>query len=335
MKNIERIMTPVFEGSRDPTEACTRVGDVYQPHKLDLCQSSEQLEARMKHVDIKSTSLSRLEYKARIHIESEPFKNFYLIMLPTSGQFHVNQNDIEGLATRRSPVVLDTNKKIDMRWSRECSNLIYKINRPLLESVLMDTYYIDAHGPIEFNTQQQGMSELNNFSAMLKNILIDNPLLDDIANNKELFEKIEQVLALSLLSCPNSYSERILNGKYHIQPRSVVKAKEFMDEHYAEKLSVIDIAKQVGVSARSLQKGFQQFEHTSPMLYLRKLRLRRARELIMFSHSQGADIKISDIAMRCGFYHFGHFSKLYVNAFGETPSSTISASPSKQNIGRK
>ncbi|MAY37921.1 MULTISPECIES: AraC family transcriptional regulator [Spongiibacter] len=322
--NIDEVLQSVFENSSDPDDACERVSALYQPHDLKLCHPRDQLRAQMKHRDVRDTSLSRLLYNAEIQIDSEPFKDFYLVMLPSSGHFNVKQNFIEGVASPSKPIILDADKHIDMRWSEDCSNLIYKVNRRLLDETLYQSYGIEAKNAVEFNSSTTGLASLSEFSEALGNFLINNPYANDMAKNPELFEKIEQVLALSLLSQGNSYSEAILNAKYGVRPRVVIRAKEFIEENYTRKLTVLDIANAVGVSARSLQKGFEQYEHTTPMLYLRKWRLRRARELLVFSRNQNIRVKVSDIAMSCGFFHFGNFSKLYCESFGETPSKTLS-----------
>ena len=83
--NIDEVLQSVFENSSDPDDACERVSALYQPHDLKLCHPRDQLRAQMKHRDVRDTSLSRLLYNAEIQIDSEPFKDFYLVMLPSSG----------------------------------------------------------------------------------------------------------------------------------------------------------------------------------------------------------------------------------------------------------
>jgi AraC-like DNA-binding protein len=323
MKDTGIKMQAVIKNNSDLDDTCSKSGEVYRPHRLTLRNSKDPLQAKLELCGIDQTSISRLEYMAKMKVESESFDDFYLLMFPTSGEFHLDQSGIEGLATCTNPVILDTNKKIEMNWSEECSCLIYKVNSSLIDKTLHACYGIEAKRPVEFNTHASGTASFVELSPILNNFIINNPLLNSISDNEKIFEKIEEVMALSILSKENSYTEKIIGTKFPVQPRAVVKAKEFMEEHYSEKLTVLDIAGYVGISARSLQKSFERFECTTPTLYLRKLRLKRARELLVFASSQGEGIKISEIALRCGFFHFGNFSKLYAKEFGETPSQTV------------
>lgn len=71
---------------------------------------------------------------------------------------------------------------------------------------------------------------------------------------------------------------------------------------------------------RTLRDGFLQFRGMSPMQYLRKLRLDRARELL---RAAAPDRRIAEIALDCGFAHFGRFAIAYRERFGELPSATL------------
>ena len=74
-----------------------------------------------------------------------------------------------------------------------------------------------------------------------------------------------------------------------------------------------------GVSVRTLYAGFKDFRQTSPMEYLRTIRLQRAREELQ---RQDPDSSVTEIAIRWGFTHMGRFSQDYSRMFGERPSET-------------
>ncbi len=71
---------------------------------------------------------------------------------------------------------------------------------------------------------------------------------------------------------------------------------------------------------RSLYEGFRRFRGTSPMEFLRTMRLRRVREDLI---DAPAGTTVSDVATRWGFYQFGRFAAQYRQLFGETPSATL------------
>ncbi len=75
------------------------------------------------------------------------------------------------------------------------------------------------------------------------------------------------------------------------------------------------------VSERTLQYAFRDIMGMSPLTYLHRLRLHRARDELR--KAKKGTTTITDVAMNWGFWHFGEFSRAYKNCFGETPSRTL------------
>ena len=80
------------------------------------------------------------------------------------------------------------------------------------------------------------------------------------------------------------------------------------------------------VSERTLQYAFHDIMGMSPLTYLHRLRLHRARDELRKAES--GTTTVTDVAMNWGFWHFGEFSRAYKNCFGELPSKTL-----KENSG--
>ena len=75
------------------------------------------------------------------------------------------------------------------------------------------------------------------------------------------------------------------------------------------------------VSERTLQYAFQDIMGMSPLTFLHRLRLHRARDELRKAES--CSTTVTDVAMNWGFWHFGEFSRAYKNCFGELPSATL------------
>ena len=75
------------------------------------------------------------------------------------------------------------------------------------------------------------------------------------------------------------------------------------------------------VSERTLQYAFHDIMGMSPLTYLHRLRLHRARDELRKATSRSTTV--TDVAMNWGFWHFGEFSRAYKNCFGEVPSKTL------------
>ncbi len=103
-------------------------------------------------------------------------------------------------------------------------------------------------------------------------------------------------------------------------PRGVRRALETMRADPGRDWSVPDLAAVAGVSSRTLQRMFQVFLRKAPRAVLRDIRFESARRELL-QGLRGA--KVMDIALGCGFPHFGRFSVEYRRRYGETPSQTL------------
>jgi len=75
------------------------------------------------------------------------------------------------------------------------------------------------------------------------------------------------------------------------------------------------------VSERTLQYAFRDIMGMSPLTYLHRLRLHRARDELRAAMSDSTTV--TDVALNWGFWHFGEFSRAYKNCFNELPSATL------------
>ena len=129
------------------------------------------------------------------------------------------------------------------------------------------------------------------------------------------------VLTRLLYGQKHNYSEALLQPQSAAVPFYVKRAEAFIEAHFAEPLSLADIAAQVGVSARSLQNGFQSFRNTTPMAFLRSVRLQKA-HMALIAADPSLDT-VTQIALTCGFSHMGEFGAAYKRTFGVTPRETL------------
>lgn len=105
-------------------------------------------------------------------------------------------------------------------------------------------------------------------------------------------------------------------------PAALRRAVAYIEANADADLSPADLAAAANVSIRSLQLAFQRHLGTTPMSYLRDVRLARARRELAAAQP-GDGTTVGDVAMRWGFAHQGRFGLVYRQAFGETPGATL------------
>lgn len=100
----------------------------------------------------------------------------------------------------------------------------------------------------------------------------------------------------------------------------VRRADAAMRHSIGRTYSSSQICKHIGVSERSLELHFQDALGVSPKSWFQHLALHRARlELLHRIPRRGL---VTEVALDCGFEHFGRFSQCYRDLFGESPSET-------------
>lgn len=99
-----------------------------------------------------------------------------------------------------------------------------------------------------------------------------------------------------------------------LQMERAKKLLEYIHLHYAEPLTLGQLARCGGISEREVQRCFQAILRTSPMGYLQRYRIQVASERLLDT----AD-SILDIGMACGFANPSHFSKVFRSCKNCTP----------------
>lgn len=99
------------------------------------------------------------------------------------------------------------------------------------------------------------------------------------------------------------------------------RAIAFLESSVDQDVAVGDIAAAAGVTVRAVQTAFQRHLGTTPMAYLRQLRLAEVRTELLAADP--AKLSVTAVAARWGFHHLGRFAAAYREQYGELPSATL------------
>jgi AraC family transcriptional regulator, glycine betaine-responsive activator len=98
-------------------------------------------------------------------------------------------------------------------------------------------------------------------------------------------------------------------------PETVRRAIAIMRSNIEEPVSLACISRKVGIGNRQLERLFKKHLGLTPVRYYLRLRIERARELLIYTGR-----RIGDIAAACGFSTTAHFATWYRHFFGTGPS---------------
>ena len=91
-------------------------------------------------------------------------------------------------------------------------------------------------------------------------------------------------------------------------------ARNFIDGHYLEDISIDTISKSIAVSPFHMSRVFKEKSGCSPMQYATRLRLGKAQTLLVHK-----DMTVTDIAYNVGYNSSSAFNYSFQKQFGITP----------------
>ncbi len=120
-------------------------------------------------------------------------------------------------------------------------------------------------------------------------------------------------------------TERILDLREMSRPvrirpgglRQLKAAESIIHARFREPLCTPSIAREIGLSVRSLQDAFLRHRGVTPQAYLRRVRLEAADAQLALCDDERS---VTDIALGCGFVHLSRFAAAYRRRFGMLPS---------------
>jgi transcriptional regulator GlxA family with amidase domain len=115
-------------------------------------------------------------------------------------------------------------------------------------------------------------------------------------------------------------------------PETLRRAIAFIESSPAADICIDDIADAACVTVRAVQLAFRRHLNTTPMAYLRDVRLACAHAELQ---SGDADETVGSIARRWGFGNAGRFAAAYRNAYGHAPLATLRnlRASDRRNVG--
>ncbi|KPN62477.1 transcriptional regulator, AraC family with amidase-like domain [Aliiroseovarius crassostreae] len=99
-------------------------------------------------------------------------------------------------------------------------------------------------------------------------------------------------------------------------PKPVARAIQLFSEHIDSPLQISEVAQTLGVSTRSLERSFKDATGQSPLKYYRAVRMKQARQLVLYTNEP-----VTDIAYMVGYSTPVTFLRHYRESHGITPIS--------------
>ena len=194
---------------------------------------------------------------------------------------------------------------------------------------------IDSHlfHPVFLGGHFKSVFETKYLNPVIQNRNLDMlPIRGETQIQKQLLQKIYQLSRLQSqpdveLQTRNLISEiwlLLLEELKHTQIKSthgrnhdrILTMLAYIQENYAKKLTLQEIADASAVSTRECLRCFQTSIRQSPMEYLMEYRIQAAVRLL-----ETTNLTVTEIAMRTGWGSSSYFTKMFHSIHGKTPNA--------------
>ncbi|WP_250520740.1 MULTISPECIES: GlxA family transcriptional regulator [unclassified Caballeronia] len=138
----------------------------------------------------------------------------------------------------------------------------------------------------------------------------------------ELAFSISEQFVLGGVRERSDHQRMQVTARYNIHNAKLVLAIELMEHHMEEPLATDEIAKQVGITRRQLERLFCHELADTPARFYTGLRLTRARQML-----QNSTLSIMEVCIACGFESPSHFSRAYRAKYSLAPRNDRSTPP--------
>ena len=113
----------------------------------------------------------------------------------------------------------------------------------------------------------------------------------------------------------SALGNQIVLEEQNAEPPLVLRAREYIDKHKAEQLSLADVAKAAGASVFHFCKVFHKATGLKFTDYVARVRLEDARNRLL-----NPNLRVSEIAYDVGFQSLTQFNRTFKRVFGQSPT---------------
>lgn len=304
--------------SRDLDDTRQRISQVMQPHTLRPNGHSNGSASHMDFVRIGGIGLGSIGFGAPMHVDVGRLEGYHLLMFCLSGQAKALADDQLLGVDQRMGMISGPGRPFFADLSSDCEQFVVRLSR---EAVHAHT----GHWNLRFDPALDlARIPLQPWLAQTR-LLVTSPSLLRLAQESSVIATEIERLLISLLLAGQPWQSlgHARPGGRVVSPSCVRRAEAFMEANVARPVRLADIAAAAGVPVRTLLDGFQRFRQRSPMQRLKEMRLDRAHAQLLAGDGNAT---VAEIALDCGFLHFGRFSEAYRRRFGSAPSTTLKRS---------
>lgn len=298
-------------------------------YRLDLSFSAPRIDVPFDwSIDIHPTSYLRVfkvKFDGEWSLTHKEGRAKTALLFPLSGQLEAKIGKRHFNIEPDQVLLIPTSLPCEIRFTggeEKHSLIAIDFSRPFVNEVIgeLSLHSIPTglrQGGVIDQTQGIGTTLAMTIRSLVAGIGSNGALVQSPQAMRLLSESILHLVFAGMTQQPETRLEARIAD---ITPRHLKIAVDFIHSNLHRPLSVNEIAEAVGISVRALQAGFQRHHHTTPLRYLRQVRLEAVHRELSSPENR---LPIGEVAQKWGFNHLGRFSADYKSFYGEPPSATV------------
>ena len=307
-------------GTQDPDEIVVGLSRLFGRAWLDLRGRNAELRGRMSYVDLGDVGIFHGEYDTGFKVRFQDFNTFAgsPALLKGAGAHVIGGREVT--VSKDSGAILSPGDAM-LHYGPQLEHLSMTVRPAALTGKLAAIVGDLRFGPLHFDPAVNASAPQSKRWERLVRFVsaeFDNPssLMSPIVQSE-----LQQVMMTSfLLANSNNYSGLLLGEPVAPAPRQVRIAEQFIEANWDQPITIEALVAATNVSARSLFYSFKARRGYSPMDFVKRVRLGRARQKLS---RPDPETSVTTVAFECGFGNPGHFARDYHDRFGERPSETL------------
>lgn len=305
----------------DPEVARDELMRIYGADRADIKRGSGGVVLHANHLQMSDIAVSYCEYGTDAHVEF-PEASFIRQIFKISGTARVSaDNKVFDISRREWTTLIPAPRRVGLTATPGYQQLVLRLEIAALQRAahaligdcldrqLAFEEKIDFESPAARSLRRRVFFFANEFDVM-------GGHFSDLAA-----AEIEKTLIVNFLFCHrHTYTNHFLREAADAPSSSVRSVEEYIEANWNRPLDIETLASIANVSARSIFRQFKKNRGYSPLTFIKKVRLQKARALLLGANQQTT---VTSISLKCGFQNVGHFANDYRLEFRELPSETL------------
>jgi AraC-like DNA-binding protein len=307
----------------DIDAAQVAVEESYFVARMDLLDPAADYEFCFDGVAVGSLRLGRVWYNAAIEARFGDLQNCYLVNVPAAGAMRATHRGQTLDVAAGHGAVYHPNGSVHVRTSHDFDAYAIRIDRDTLRTALETLLEHPVNDAPDLDldldlTRGAGAS----WSMLVAALTLGSARRDTLFSQPLMAAPLQDALITGLLHVAgHRWRAELERPVPSWAPQPVARAMQLMRDQPGFPHTPTTLAAAAGISVRALHHGFRRHLDSTPMNYLRQLRLQCAHDELTTNDAR--DTTVNQIALRWGFPHQSRFAQIYQSRYGQPPSTTL------------